>query len=54
LNKWCIWLERLSAATLKIKKIAGKSRTPERLHLRGAARVRVPHNDAVPFQNEPV
>jgi hypothetical protein len=28
LNKWCIWLERLSAATLKIKKIAGKSRTP--------------------------
>jgi hypothetical protein len=28
-NEWCIWLERLFAATLKIKKIAGKSRVNE-------------------------
>ena len=27
LNKWCIWLERLFATTLKIKKIAGESRS---------------------------
>jgi hypothetical protein len=27
-NKWCIWFQSLFAATLKIKEIAGKSRTP--------------------------
>jgi hypothetical protein len=40
LNKWCIWLERLSAAALKIKKIAGKSRTAGAMQPEQVARLK--------------